>query len=168
MIHFNPVSPTDSIYQDFCCGNNSKKFEIFYSKYTLQIQLGIDDFEPCNALKSKAGNHKMCGIYFQLRNIPEYCRSKLSNIFLVALVKTQDVKDSKKLYDDVFNCIVNDLKILETNGIVVCSNINLKGALVNISCDNLGANSVFGLTESFNSHFYCRMCETNKKESVKN
>lgn len=67
----------DSMFQDFCCGANYKKHDIFHSKCTLQIQLGIDDFEPCNALKSKAGIHKMCGVYLQLRNIPEYYRSKL-------------------------------------------------------------------------------------------
>lgn len=155
---------TDSIYRDFCCGSNSKKFEIFDCKNTIQIQLGIDDFEPCNALKSKAGKHKMCGIYFQIRNIPEFCRSKLSSIFLVALVKTEDVKKNQKLYDCVFKRIVDDLKFLETDGIQISSDINLKGALVNISCDNLGANSVFGFAESFSCHFYCRMCESSKKE----
>lgn len=158
---------TDSIYRDFCCGSNSKKFEIFASKNTIQIQLGIDDFEPCNALKSKAGKHKMCGIYFQIRNIPEFCRSKLSSIFLVALVKTEDVKNNEKLYDCVFKRIVDDLKFLETDGIQISSDINLKGALINISCDNLGANSVFGFAESFNCHFYCRMCESSKKQCKK-
>lgn len=157
----------DSIYQDFCCSSNSKKFEIFQIKNTLQVQLGIDDFEPCNALKTKAGKHKMCGVYFHLRNIPENYRSKLSNIFLVALVKTEDVKGTEKLYEEVFKLIVDDLKNLETNGIQISSGINLKGALVNISCDNLGANSVFGFAESFNCHYYCRMCECDKSECKK-
>lgn len=104
----------------------------------------------------------MCGIYFQLRNVPEFCRSKLSNIFLVALVKVEDIKNNHKLYDNVFDLIITDLKSMETNGIQISPNINLKGGLVNISCDNLGANSVFGFPESFNANFYCRMCECHK------
>lgn len=44
----------------------------------------------------------------------------------------------------------------------------MKGVLVNICGDNLGANSVLGLCESFNSEYYCRICECCKAECRKN
>lgn len=153
----------DGTYRDFCCGSNSKKIKAFDSKNTLQIQLGIDDFEPCNALKSRAGIHKMTGIYFQLRNIPEYCRSKLSNILLIAIVKVADVTN-KEVFGDVYECIINELRFLETTGISLSPDINLKGVLINISFDNLGGNFILGITESFNSNFCCRICECSKAE----
>lgn len=156
-----------SIFQDFCCGSIYKKHDIFRTKNTLQIRLAIDDFEPCEALKSKSGIHKMCGIYFQIMNVPECYRSRLDNIYLVALVVVEDTKQKLCSYDDVYNCIVNDLRVLETVGVQISPDITLKGTLINISFDNLGGNSVCGITECFIRDFYCRMCECDLSECAK-
>lgn len=156
-----------NVYQDFCCGKVFDTLDIFESKLTIQLQMAIDDFETCDALKSKAGDNKLCGIYFQIRNIPECYRSRLNNIFLVALVKVDDIKQHDTSFDDVAKVILADLKELETKGITIQPEITIKAALIAICCDNLGANQVFGLTESFSSHFYCRFCETHKKDCQK-
>lgn len=85
---------------------------------------------------------------------------------MVALAKVTDLKanDSR---DIVSPCVVKDLATLETKGIDLESEINLRGVLVNICCDNLGANSILGLCESFNSEFYCRICESDKTQCQK-
>lgn len=157
----------DNVYKDFCCGQAYKKLSIFESKLTVQLQLAIDDFEICQPLKSKVGENKLCGIYMQIRNIPESYRSKLSNVFLVALVKVEDIKDTDKSFDIVSEIILSDLKLLETNGITVYPNINIKAVLIAICCDNLGANTIFGFPECFVSHYYCRFCETTKQQCQK-
>lgn len=153
----------DNVHRDVCCGSSFKKINRLEQKNVLQIQIGIDDFEPCNALKSKAGVHKLCGVYFQLRNIPQDYRSKLSNIYLLAIVQLSDMND-KKVFDEVYGCIIKEIKFLESNGLSLSSNVTLKGTLVNISFDNLGGNFVFGFTESFNSNYCCRICECDKND----
>lgn len=161
---YNENSPhicTPGVYEDFCCGSTSKKHSIFKEKSTIQLQIGIDDFEPCSDLKSKTGLHKQCAIYFQIRNLPQHIRSKLNNIFVIALVPVLDLND-KSAFDNVLRKIVAELKIMQT-GIRIGTRI-IKGVLINISGDNLGANGVLGFVECFSAQYYCRICESNKFE----
>lgn len=81
-------------YKDYCCGNNSKSYDTFNQRDVIQLQLGTDDFEVCCGLKTKANIHKICAVYLQIRNMPEEYRSKLENIHLVALCKTQNFKSN--------------------------------------------------------------------------
>lgn len=106
----------------------------------------------------------MFGVYFEIRNIPANFASKLKTRHLVALARVEDLKGDTNSRNKIAECIVKDLAFLETEGITVEHNINLKGALVNICSDNLGANSTLGLCESFNSTYYCRICECSKFE----
>lgn len=147
---------TEGVYDDFCCGSIYKENPVF-NPTTILLQLGIDDFEPCCALKTKTGSHKMCGVYLEKRNVDPKLKSKLSNIHLVALAKSQDIKSGG--FDKIARKIVDELKTLETVGITLKSGRNLKAILVNISCDNLGANGVLGFVESFAVTYYCRICE---------
>lgn len=151
----------DNVYEDFCCGSIYRENNVF-TPTTIQLQLGIDEFEPCSALKTKSGLHKMCGIYLEIRNIDPKMKSKLGNIYLVALVKSQDLKSGD--FEKVVNKIVSDLKILETIGITLKSGVNLKGVLVDISADNLGANGIFGFVECFVATYFCRICELSSAE----
>lgn len=155
---------TPGTYRDFCCGSTFKNIEIFKSPLSMQIQIGIDDFDPSDALKSKAGNQNMCGIYFELRNVPPEFSFKLDTRKLVALANVRDIKNEADSMDLVIRHIVKDLKFIEDEGIVLADGKNLKGALVNICYDNLGGNTILGLVESFNATYYCRICECDKKE----
>lgn len=143
---------------DFCCGSRYKESNIFESPVSIQIQLGIDDFEPCCAIKSKDKLHKMTGIYFQIRNIPNQYRSRLNNIYLVALCKTENMDKDTDQFDYIANFIVNELKLLETEGIQIENGSILKGSLIQILADNLGADTISGFTKSFNAQYSCRFC----------
>lgn len=156
---------TEGVFEDFCCGSIFKGNPIF-DRTTIQLQLSFDDFEPCNALKTKAGTHKMLGIYLEIRNIDPKYKSKLANIHLVGLVKSHDMKYGGD-FDTVANKIVGELKALETTGLTLKSGKNLKAVLVGISADNLGANSLCGFVESFSATYYCRICELSLKECQK-
>lgn len=155
----------DNVFEDSCCGSIYRSSGVF-TPTTIQLQFGIDEFEPCSALKTKSGLHKMCGIYMEIRNIDPKIKSKLSNIHLVALVKSQDLKCSD--FDKVAKKIVSELKKLETTGITIKSGINLKAILVDISADNLGKNGVFGFVECFVATYFCRICELSSIECKKN
>lgn len=155
---------TTGIYRDFCCGSVSRKHKIFESPLTIQIQIGIDDFDPSDALKSKAGNQKMCGIYFEIRNVDPIFSSKLDMRYLIAIAKVRDIKEGDESTDVLVKHIVKDLRNIEDNGIIIDDCTNLKGSLINISFDNLGGNQVLGFVESFSATYFCRICECDKKE----
>lgn len=148
-------------YADFCCGSIYEKSELF-RKYpnALQFQIFCDDFEVCNVIGSKATIHKMCGVYFVIRNMPN--NSKLNNIYLVALCNSDDLKTKETDFNSIWRPIKNEIQVLESDGIFVANNLNLKGALVAIVADNLGANTSLGFVESFNSNYYCRICMLSK------
>lgn len=150
-------------YEYFCCGNIGKTH---HSKSTIQIRIGVDEFEPCDALKSKTGLHKIYAIYFEIVNIPAHIKSKLNNIFLIALIECEDLKDDDEAMDRVLRKIVEELQFLETDGIFVGTS-NLKARLINISGDNLGANGILGLVECFRATYFCRFCESTNVECQK-
>lgn len=154
----------EGVYQDFCCGSIYRANNDINST-TIQLQLGIDDFEPCCAIKTKAGVHKTCGVYFEIRNIDPKQKSKLRNDHLIAFAKSHDIKSEG--FGKIARKIVDELKLLENVGITLKSGASLKAILVNISCDNLGANGVLGFVESFSATYYCRICELPLSECQK-
>lgn len=117
----------------------------------------MDDFEICCPIKSKATKHKICGVYFQIRNMPPNVSAKIDNIFLIALATTADLKDDTVL-NSLNELIVDELKKLESEGFKTSDEKTWKAALVNIAADNLGANFVMGFSKGFNANYYCRIC----------
>lgn len=117
----------------------------------------------CNPLKTKKGTHKTLSIYGSIRNIPPNLQSKQNNIFLVALVCSEDVKYDESL-NSVNEIIRDDLAKLEKYGLTFDDGSIFKAALVNISCDNLGANTVLGFAKSFSATQYCRICTLEKTD----
>lgn len=149
----------DGEYAKYCCG---RLFKNRTNELTIDIQIGMDEFEPCSPLKSKATVHKLLGVYFKILNMPSKYSSRVNNIFLIALCESANFKAFGCSIDDVFNPIVDNLLHLEKIGVRVSENTFLKVRLIMICCDNLGANTVFGLNESFSATYYCRFCEVDK------
>lgn len=154
------------IFKDFCCGSIYKQQEIYDDPGTIQLIIGVDDFETCCALKSKAGKHKVNATYFQIRNIPEELRSKLDHIYLISLCETINFDSKDVNYDHIARLIVDEVKILETDG-VPAGDRKLKGTISTFGCDNLAANQIYGFTESFSCHYYCRRCEKPRTDCQK-
>lgn len=162
---------TEGVFVDFCCGSKSKESRIFDDPNTLQLQIAFDEAELCEGLKSKAGVHKVLAIYFQIRNTPPEYRSRQNNVYIVSLCVSPNLKENEKNFNKVCRLFLDELKIMESEGIPVkCADgtiVNLKGALTNILADNLGFNSVFGFIECFSQDYFCRFCNCTKKESEK-
>lgn len=149
-------------YVDFCCGQIYRKSILFQSHpHSLQIQLYQDDFEVCVPIGSKATIHKICGVYFAIRNWPN--SSKLSHIYLVALCNTDDLKTSLTDFNNIWRRVREDIEILETEGLQINEHLILRGSLTNVCADNAGANSSLGFAESFSANYFCRICELSKK-----
>lgn len=121
----------------------------------MQIQIYQDDFEPCNPLGSKATIHKLCGVYFCIRNMPN--NSKLNSIYLIALRNSDDLKTKETDLNDIWRLVVEEIKYLETIGICVRDGLNLKGTLAMVCGDNLGLNKALGFGESFSANYFLNL-----------
>lgn len=155
----------EGVFRDYCCGSTFKNNNLQFYENAVHIQLGTDDFDVCCPLKSKATIHKIRAVYFQIKNLPAEYSSKLKYIFLVALCETEHLKHSDTSFDDILQLILRDISELETNGIDIGPNENIKGFLINVCSDNLGLNEVFGFKMSFAHDFFCRLCTVTKTNS---
>lgn len=155
----------EGVYKNYCCGSNFQKHNLHDHPSSVHIQLGIDDVEVCCAMKSHATVHKITAIYFQMKNLPQEYASKLDYIFLVALCETENLKHKETSLDNILDVIVNELLVLETEGLNIDSQQNLKCFLINCCFDNLGGNGLFGFKESFACDYFCRCCTVSKRES---
>ena len=121
----------------------------------------IDDFEVCNPLGTSRKKHKLCAIYWVIANLPVRDRSSLCTIYLAALCKSQDVKTFG--YSPILQPLLRDLKLLENQGIYRLGT-SVRGTVIYISSDNLGAHSFAGFEESFNVDKFCRFCLAGRKD----
>lgn len=155
----------EGVFTDFCCGLLYQNSDFFRNnRNVIQIELASDDFEVCSPLKSKATIHKVCSVYFRIRNMPLEENSKLDSIHLVALCPAVYLKADDRSFQDIAEHIVFELKELETIGIEISPGNFLKAALINTSHDNLGGNSILGYVECFVATNSCRLCECTKDE----
>lgn len=151
-------------YRDISDGSLFQSNPLFsQKKNALQIQLYYDDFETANPLGSKKGIHKMGCIYFILRNLPPKFNSVLTNIHVISLFHSQDLK--KYGFDPILKPLIDDIKILEKEGIAVpFSESPLLGSVIQVTGDNLGLHGLFGFVESFSATHCCRFCLITKEE----
>lgn len=152
-------------YEYFCCGNVFKNTELFQNNpFAIQVQLATDDFEVADPLGSRASVYKITAVYMRILNIPRKYRSKLNNIQLVCLCLAGDLKTCETDFNNIWDLVVRDLRTLETVGIDIGERQMLRGSLVLLCFDNLGGNICLGMAESFNTHYYCRICECAKEQ----
>lgn len=117
-----------NLYKDFCC---SKMYTMnqLYVKYpnSLQLQIFIDSFEVCDPLKPKANKHSQIAIYFAIRNMPPELAYNMENIHLVALCNANHLKALEIDYNYLWEKIVEEIRILETDGILLSNGDTLRG-----------------------------------------
>lgn len=169
--HNGSIKPTENgrdgskLYTCFSSGISFAKCELFkLHRDCLQLQISADDWEPCSALQSKANRHKICSVYFSIHNMPAKYQSKLQNVYLICLANSDDIKTKQTDFNNIWKMIVDEIKVLETEGIDLENGKNIKGTLVQTAFDNLEANTSLGFAGSFASHKYCRHCLSSKEE----
>ncbi len=148
-------------YRDglYCKGNP------LLSSESLSIALGmyIDDYEVCNPLGTSRKKHKVCAVYWVISNLPAQYRSSVQSIYLACLSNSNDVK--KYGYDAIFQPLIRDIQVLEEEGLYVQKlGTSVKGSVLYVSADNLGAHSLAGFQESFNVDKFCRFCLASRKD----
>jgi len=129
----------------------------------VRIHLYSDEFELCNPIGSRKGTHKVCAFYFLVGNLETKYWSSLSNIHLAILCKYKHVKAVG--YNAVLEPLLADVRILETEGIVVeidSVKHRVFGSVVTLSGDNLTSHALGGFNSSFSYGRVCRQCMTTK------
>ncbi|RXN37652.1 Interferon-induced 44 [Labeo rohita] len=92
---------------------------------SLALILYEDAFEVANPLGSGKKKHKILAVYMTLGNLLPYCQSGIDHMQLVLLCKEQDFKFFGQ--DLVFATLVQDLKDLEENGVLLADGKVHKG-----------------------------------------
>jgi len=129
----------------------------------VRIHLYSDEFELCNPLGSRRGEHKVCAFYFLVGNLETKYWSSLSNIHLAMLCKYKHVKNIG--YKKILEPLLDDIRVLETEGIVVAIDSiehRIFGTVVTLSGDNLTSHMLGGFNSSFSFGRICRQCMATK------
>ena len=164
----NPHDSTDGYMRDICDGDFVRNHPVFQQdKHALQLILNTDDLELTNPLGKNTKIHKVSMFYVAFANINPELRSKLSAIHLVAVAKTKFLRKygTKKILKN----FIDTVKELSTQGLSI--NINgvekvIKGALVMVTADTLGAAWIGGFKEGVSfAKRLCRNCFASKEEA---
>lgn len=157
------ISSSD-LLKDFTDGTRFQTHPVgsSHDENLIVMLLYCDDIELANPIGMKRGSRgKLTVFYVSFVNIKASERSKLSNIFLLAVGNSKDLKsmDAKaKLLSDFFST-VNKLQTgcdLQT----MHSKETFFGYLLAYSGDSLACHNIAGFKESFskNVRFACRTC----------
>lgn len=120
------------------------------AKSALQILLYYDEVELCNALGSKVSKHKLGFFYISFGNIETKFRSKLENIYLLAICNSNVLK--KFGIDVILKPFFEELNQLQNGydfkvGIGSHPLVQIKGYLSVIIGDTLAVHQMLGLKE---------------------
>lgn len=124
------------------------KISQFEGRLVFPYFLYIDDVEINNPLSSYAGFQSISAVYYSFPLVEN--NSKLSNIFLAALIKATDIKEFGN--DACLLQLINEINSLEKEGVSISSefgNIKINFVLGLVLGDNLGLNSLLEFSKSF-------------------
>lgn len=112
------------------------------------------DIEVANPLGANSGVHKLTMYYFSILNLPPEILSNTAHIHLVAVAAAQDVKLVG--HNTILSRFTQEMKELR-RGLLYDGNI-VTATLGVVCADNLAANGLINMCESFNADHFCRFC----------
>lgn len=159
-----PQTNQNTVFTDIYDGTIFQNNEIFSQFPNIQLLLYFDEFSVTNPLRGNQSKHKLAVFYYTLGNIPITYRSCIDDIQLALICKSADLKHFG--LNAILAPLINDLKILETEGIVVEDvPYKIKGSLAFIVADNLGAHQIGGYSTCFRTtSVRCRFCLASSAE----
>ena len=157
---------TDGAIRSFVDSENFRE-NPFYQQNpnALRLELYHDDFGAANPLGPYSKKWKVSAVYFILGNLSRKHRSRLDNIQLVSLcLHTSTV--SEYGLQEMFKPAIDDLKILETQGIQFefeGRSYHFLGTMSLLTGDNLGCHGAGCFYECFSTpEQVCRFCLTGR------
>ena len=122
----------------------------------LNLILYHDDIEVANPLGSRAGVHKLTMFYYSIHG---QTFSNLHSIHLAVVCHASDVKQYG--YSAVLTPFIRDMKALYSGVQLTINDVPgpiLHAALTHVAGDNLAANAILGMVQSFSGGHCCRFC----------
>ena len=154
-------SNQSSTISSFLDGTKCQELTRDESSIHLVLALYCDDIEVANPLGANSGVHKLTMYYFSILNLPQEMLSATAHIHLVAVGLTEDVKAVG--HNSILSRFVKELKLLQV-GTTIHDDF-IRGSLGIVCADNLAANSIINMCESFNADHYCRFCVIHRDEA---
>ncbi len=156
--HMHSQTAENGLFRDLKDGKNFSENSLFQADpSSLGLIIYQDSFEVVNPLGSARKKHKLLAVYLTLSDILPHNRSNIDHMQLVLLCNEQDFKQFGPAH--VFSSLIEELKDLEENGVVVNDGKTLKASLCSIVGDNLGSHTIGGFVENFSrSLHFCRYC----------
>ncbi|KAK3908808.1 hypothetical protein KUF71_019063 [Frankliniella fusca] len=121
----------------------------------------VDDaFELVVPIGPAKKKHKILVVYLMIGNLPIHLRTHVNSVQLVALWLDKEFD-----HNAVYGIIVEELKLLETDGVFIEDRGVVKASLVCIVGDNLGSHRAGGFVENFSkSLYFCRFCHVKRED----
>ena len=150
---------SESIIEDIKDGAGYKNSQYFIDNPdAFALMIYSDGVELCNPLASGRGKHKIVQVFWQVCDLPRFHRSSVDRLQVGLIFKEKLLK--KYSYAKIFQNLLHDLKVLESEGVQVLKPISrkIKASLLLYSGDNLECHQVGGFSASFGSKDVCRHC----------
>ena len=130
----------------------------------MALMLYSDGVELTNPLGSGKGKHKIVQVFWSACEVPKYQRSSIDRLQLGMVFKERLMK--KYGQAKIFNCLIEDLKVLESEGVYVTKPVEMrvKAGVVLYCADNLEAHIIGGYSACFSSKDICRWCHAQYKD----
>ena len=158
----------DGLYDSFHSGSRCNKQPCEFcdpSKNVVVIQIFFDGLGITNFARDAAKLHNSGMFYFSVLNLPPRFNAALSNIHLIAMCNTLDMKNGG--LDIIAEKIVTDCNRLSTVGMVIDTDdgpITVFAKVAQFTGDNLGLNQIFGFIESFSADYCCLLCYATRED----
>ena len=160
--------PENGVYKDVRDGEYFKSNRFFQANpEAVPLLMFQDELEIANPLGSGKTKHKMNMTYFTTYEVQSALRSKIQSVQLVSIVKSKLWKKHGNMKTN--RRLLSDLKILETDGIVINKPVKktVKAGLMVIVGDNLGLHQLSELNCCFSNGHICRICKVTYEEVCK-
>ena len=162
----------ENLIEDVKDGSAYRNNEYFVNNpEAFSLMMYSDGVELTNPLSSGKGKHKIVQVFWQVCDTPRFQRSSVDRLQLGLVFKEKHLRKHK--YSKIFKCLVDDLILLERDGVEITEPIprRVKAGLLLYSGDNLESHMVGGFSASFSSKDVCRHCRiqyNNLQENIHN
>lgn len=159
--------PYMSSFEDMPAYKTSEYYAAHPDAFRLTFYL--DDIECGNALGSRSGVNKMTMCYMSIDNSGQVKQShgKLTSIHLVLVCHASDITTYG--FQKILQPLVTDLRKLDSGVQIIDPNGKhriMHARLEHLVGDNLAANQLLGLVESFSKTHFCRFCYISGHDSI--
>ncbi len=138
------------------------------SEVRLVFSLSVDSFNPFGNKTAKQ-SVSSTGIWLVLLNLPPNVRHLPENIYLAGIIPGPN-KPSLTELNRYLQLVVNELLVLWNPGLALTRTFkyklgrNVKGMIVPVVCDLLGAHQVIGYASAPGAHYMCPLCDLDKDD----